>query len=83
MDGMFSKPSTHVVIRPGPIERMGIELVIFRPSGLNMIDQRLTAIAGVALQVMVTERIIEQFGLIEPGGMDRCEARSPPGMAFL
>jgi hypothetical protein len=47
-----------------------------------MVDQRLRAIPGVTLQVMVTERVIEQFGLIEPGGMDRCEAHPPPGMAF-
>ena len=51
---------------------MGIELIIFGPSGFDVLDQILAAMPGAALQVMETEGIVEQFRLIEPRGMRWC-----------
>jgi len=79
---MFSKPSAHLLIGPGPFERMGIELIVLWPSRFDLVDQRLTSWPRGAFQIMVTEGAIEQFGLIEPGGMDRGESRSPPGVVL-
>jgi len=79
---MFSKPATHLLVGPGPFEGMGIELVVFWPSRFDMVDQCLATWPGATFQVMVAESVIEQFGLIEPGGMDRREAWPPPGVVF-
>jgi hypothetical protein len=78
---MFSKPPAHFLVGPGPFKRMGIQLIVLWPSGVDMVDQFLTAVPGAALQVTVTEDIIKQFRLIEPGGMHRGKARPPPRVA--
>ena len=66
---MLSKPLAHFLIGPSPFKWMGIELIIFGPSGFDVVDQILAAMPGAALQVMETEGIVEQFRLIEPRGM--------------
>ena len=69
---MSSKPLAHFLIGPGPFKWMGIELIIFGPSGFDVVDQILAAMPGTAPQVMETEGIVEQFRLIEPRGMRGC-----------
>src|SRR5919108_6325891 len=69
---MSSKPLAHFLIGPGPFKWMGIELIIFGPSGFDVVDQILAAMPGAAPQVMETEGIVEQFRLIEPRGMRWC-----------
>ena len=57
-------------------------LVVLWPSRFDMIDQRLATRPRAAFQIVVTESVIEQFGLIKPGGMDRRKARPPPKVVF-
>jgi hypothetical protein len=79
---MFSKPLSHFLIGPGPFKRMGIQLIVLWPSGVDVVDQFLAAVPRAALQVTVTEGVIKQFRLIEPGGMHRGEAGPPPRVAI-
>src|SRR5215210_5196004 len=74
---MLGKPFTHFLIRPSPVKRMSIELVIFWPSGFYMINECVTAGPGTAFQVAMAEGIVEQFALIEPRSMHRSESGSP------
>ena len=60
---MFSKPSAHFLVGPGPFERMGLVLVVLGPRGFDVIDQGLTTRPGAAFQVTVAERIVEHFGV--------------------
>jgi hypothetical protein len=76
------EPSPHFLISPSPLKGMSIKLIVFGPSGLDLFDQLLAAVPRTALEVTQTESVIEQFGLIEPGGMDRGKAWAPPGMVF-
>ena len=41
-------------------------------------DEFLAACPRTPPQVAVTERVVEQLGLIQPGGMGRCEPGTPP-----
>src|SRR5208337_1548881 len=75
---MFCKPSAHLLIRPGPLERMSVQLVVLQPRGGNMGDELLLIPPRPSPQVVVTEGIIEDLGLVEPGRMDRCEPGTPP-----
>jgi hypothetical protein len=79
---MFSKPLSHFLIGPSPFKRMSIERVVFWPGRFDMFDQRLATVPRAAFQIPVTEGIVEQFCLVEPGGVSRCEAGSPPGLVF-
>ena len=77
---MFIEPYSHFLISPRPFKRMCIKLIVLRPSSIEMIDQCLAASPGLALEVAQGESMIEQFSLVEPGGMDRGETRPPPGV---
>ena len=78
--GMFIEPCSHFLISPRPFKRVCIKLIVLWPSRIEMIDQCLAASPGLALEVPQGERMIEQFSLVEPGGMDRGETRPPPGV---
>ena len=78
---MPSKPLSHFLVRPSPLKGMGIELVVLWPSGVDMVDERLSVGPGNALQVPVAEGGVERFALVEPGSMGRSETRSPPPMS--
>ena len=75
---MLSKPLAHFLIGPSPFKWMSIELIVFGPSGFDVVDQISAAMPGATPQVMETEGIVEQFRLIEPRGMRWCQPRSPP-----
>src|SRR6202521_6277913 len=78
---MFGEPLPHLLIGPGPLEGMGVELVVFRRGGQHMRDEHLPTAPGRALQVMVLERADQQLCLVQPGGVGRREAGPPPGPA--
>jgi hypothetical protein len=46
---MFSKPLSHFLIGPGPFKRMGIQLIVLWPSGVDVVDQLLAAVPRAAL----------------------------------
>lgn len=71
---MSDEPIAHLLIRPSPLKRMGIALVVLRGSSINMCDQCLPTDPGCAPQIALTEGVIEQFTLIEP----RCMRRGKP-----
>jgi hypothetical protein len=54
--GLFSKPLSHFLIGPGPFKRMGIQLIVLWPSGVDVVDQFLAAVPRAALQVTPTFR---------------------------
>jgi len=56
---MFGEPIEHLLIRPGPLKRMGIVPVVFRASGINMRDQCITTDPGCAPQIAPTEGVID------------------------
>jgi hypothetical protein len=47
--GMLSKPPLHFLIGPGPFKRMGIQLIVLWPSGVDVVDQLLAAVPRAAL----------------------------------
>src|ERR1700682_2665001 len=78
---MLGEPLPHLVIRPGPLEWMGIEVVILRPRGYHMLNQLLPTAPGVPLQVAMAERSDHQSRLVQPRGVARREAGPPPAPA--
>src|SRR6202521_3671405 len=78
---MFGEPLPHLLIGPGPLEGMGVELVVFRRGGQHMRDELLPTAPGRSLQVMVLERSDQQLCLVQPGGVGRREAGPPPAPA--
>ena len=53
--GMFSEPATHLLIRPGPFNGMGVPMVVFRPRGQDMSLEFLLTLPGRPFQVIVFE----------------------------
>src|SRR5208337_4566236 len=80
---MFGEPLPHLLIVPGPLEGMGIELVVLRRGGQHMRDELLPTAPRRSLQVMVLERSDQQLCLVQPGGVGRREAGPPPAPATL
>src|SRR5664280_2044959 len=76
--GVFCKPTAHLLIGPDPLEGVSVALVVFRPRGGDMGDELVTARPRTPPQVVVTEGVVEQLGLIQPGGMGGCEPGTPP-----
>jgi hypothetical protein len=68
---MFVEPVTHFVIGPGPFDGLGIATIVLRCRSQDMLDKRLAAGPGLALEIIVTEPIDQNFGLIELRGMHR------------
>ena len=75
---MLSVPSSHLLIRPSPLERVGVPLVVLLPGRHHVIDVFRAAFPGSALQVPAVKRVIEQFSLVEPGGTSGRQPGSPP-----
>src|SRR6266542_1561297 len=65
--GMFSEPGTHLLIRPGPFKGMGVPMVIFWPRSQDMCLELLLTLPGCPFQVVVLERVNEDFRLVQPG----------------
>jgi hypothetical protein len=76
-------PFSHFLIRPCPLKRVGIKPVVFRPSVLYLGDELRTAGPRAPLQVAMCESVQQQFRLVQPRGMHRREATSPPAIAVV
>ena len=68
---MFVEPLTHFMIGPGPFDGLGITTIVLRCRSQYMLDKRLAAGPGLTLEIIVTEPIDQNLGLIEPRGMHR------------
>src|SRR5262245_52619512 len=66
---MSRDPAVHLLSRPGPRERVRVELVVLPPACIEVLDELLTTLPGAAFQVALAERTEQQLGLIEPRGM--------------
>jgi DNA invertase Pin-like site-specific DNA recombinase len=66
---MFIEPLTHFVVGPGPFDGLGIATIVLRCRDQDMFDKRFSAGPGLALEIIVTESIDQDLGLIEPRGM--------------
>src|SRR5271156_4145078 len=64
--GMFCKPAMHLLIHPSPFKRMSIALIVFRPRSQHMRLEFLLAGPGCTFQIVVFERMNENFRLIQP-----------------
>ena len=75
---MFGEPMTHLLIGPGPLKRVGIAMVVFGPGSQYMGLELLLALPRRSFQVIMLERMDEDFRLVQPGGVGRRVPRSPP-----
>src|SRR5437763_2760236 len=74
-------PETHFLIRPRPLEGMGVKPVVLRPRGHHMVDVLPTTGPRTALQVAIAEGMVEQLPLIQPRGVGRRQPGTPPALA--
>jgi hypothetical protein len=75
---MFFEPSAHFVIGPGPFNRLGVTVVVFGPRRHDVLNEFVTTVPGLALQVMMAKAMDQDLRLIEPRRMNRSKARMPP-----
>ena len=75
---MFLNPLPHLLARPRPFERMGVQPIVLRPGLPNVIDEFGPTVPRSSFQVVVTEGADQQLRLLEPRGVDRGEATPPP-----
>src|SRR5512135_1105943 len=78
---VFGVPSPHLLVGPRPLERVGIQPVVLRPGVLHVVDELSTAGPRSPLPIAVGEGVEQQFRLVEPRGLPRCETASPPATA--
>src|SRR5438105_7991299 len=75
---MFGEPLTHLLIRPGPLKGVGIAMVVFGPGSQYMGLELLLALPRRSFQVIMLERMDEDFRLVQPRRIRRCIPRPPP-----
>jgi len=80
-ESMFRNPLPHLLARPCPFERMGVQPIVLRPSLPQIINEFVSTTPRSALEVVVTEGAKQQLCFIEPRGVDRGEATPPPAGA--
>src|SRR4051812_24482834 len=78
--GMFSEPGTHLLIRPGPFKGMGVPMVVFWPRSQDMRLELLLTLPGRPFQIVVLERMNEDFRLVQPGRIGGRIPGSPPAL---
>ena len=78
---MFLNPLPHLLTRPCPFEWMGVQPIVLRPGLPHVIDKLGSTVPRSSLQVVVTECADQQLRFVEPRGVDRGEATSPPAGA--
>ena len=61
---MLCEPLTHFLIRPRPLERMSVAMIVFRPRGQDVSLELLLAFPRAAFQIIVFERMDEDLGLV-------------------
>src|SRR5439155_7767160 len=79
---MFCEPRTHLLIRPSPLKRMGVAVVVLGPGSQHMGLELLLALPGCPFQVIVLERMDEDFRLVQPRGVGWRIPRPPPATTF-
>src|ERR1700710_79584 len=79
---MISEPLTHLLIRPGPFERMGIPAVVFGPGSQHVSLEPLLGLPGRPLQVIVFGTVDEDLRLAQPRGVGRRKPRPPPPLTI-
>src|SRR5437762_11704799 len=77
---MFGEPLTHLLIRPGPLKGVGIAMVVFGPGSQHMGLELLLALPRRPLQVIMLERMDEDFRLVQPRRIGGRIPRFPPGL---
>src|SRR3954447_6223368 len=78
--GMFSEPGTHLLIGPGPLEGMSVPMVVFWPRSQDMRLELLLTRPGRPFQVIVLERMDEDFRLVQPRRVGGRIPGSPPAL---
>src|SRR6202035_3285125 len=79
--GVFGEPLTHHVVGPVPLKWMSIEAIVLRPGRVDVIQELFPATTRGTFQVTMAKRADEQFRLVQPRGMGRREAGTPPTSA--
>jgi hypothetical protein len=64
--GMTIDPLMHISSSPGPEERMCKQPVVFRPSGMKMLNHLLFTRPYSTIKIMSGKTPQQQLGLIEP-----------------
>src|SRR6266567_1489293 len=80
--GMFGEPPTHLLIGPSPFKGVGIAMVVFGPGSQHMGLELFLALPRSPFQVIMLERMDEDFRLVQPGGVGWRIPRSPPATTF-
>src|SRR4051812_41059042 len=62
--GVLGEPTTHFLIRPRPLEGMGVKPVVLRPRGHHVVDVLPAAAPRPPLQVAMAEGVVEQLPLV-------------------
>src|ERR1035437_2829230 len=75
---MLGVPSSHLLVCPGPLERVGIATVVLRLRRHHMVNVRRAVRPRTAFQVVVVEGVVEQLRLVQPGRTSRRQPGSPP-----
>lgn len=78
---MFFEPLAHFVISPGPLDRFGVTLIVFGPRYQDVLNEVVTTVPRLALEVIMAEGMDQNLSLIEPRRVDWSRARTPPGSA--
>src|SRR2546428_335610 len=78
---MFRKPLTHLLIRPSPFKGVGIAVVVLGPGSQYMRLELLLALPGRPFQIIVFERMDEDFRLVQPRRIGGRIAGPPPAPA--
>src|SRR5262245_4661928 len=78
---MVGEPLPHLLIGPRPFERVGVEAVVLRGAGQHLLDELFPTAPGASLQVAIPERPDQQLRLVQPRGVGRREAGTPPAPA--
>src|SRR5688572_5563212 len=78
---VLGEPLPHLLVGPGPLEGVGIELVVLWHRGQGMPDQLLPSHPGATPEVAAPERTDQHLRLVQPRRMGRREAGPPPAPA--
>jgi len=76
--GMFCEPLTHLLIGPSPFKGVGVAVVVFGPGSQNMGLKLYLALPRRPFQVIMLERMDEDFRLVQPRGIGGRVPRFPP-----
>src|SRR5438445_12274705 len=80
---MLGEPLLHLRGRPFPLERMGLEAIVFGPSNPYVVPELLPASPRGTVQIMTAERLQQHFGSVAPRGMGRRLPGAPPGPGLV